>query len=345
MGPVAVNGGTMIVTGTFSGTGNVSVANNAILGISAGKIGGSVAVASGGILGMSANAYVGGSVLINAGGTLAATGNNSTISGMTRLQGGAVFDMSGNGASTMYLPGGLTLDGTSSGVTLRFDLRAGAADFLNMGSFTVNGTNNNLISLLISAPPTVQTYIGLGTYSGADPSHLVLGTTQFRFTTLSLVASGGSLGLQTGGKAVPVNAYWTGKFGAAWDATDPGVLNSNFNDDATADSNAKQYPGATSMINFATTVAGGASNLDTILNIDFDVLGVTTWTGMPAVSINSVNGGTNTLKLEAGGITQQAGTGGLTINSNVQVVPTKFGTTWIRHSRWSSMARSAVQAR
>jgi len=302
-GPVNLNGGVMILSGTFSGGGLVSLANNTTLRVS-GRVNSPVTSGTNTTIAMLNGGSLGSTVALGAGGTLTANGT-SYIFGAVTMAENTVLSMMGDGAATARLNlTDLNLQGTAS--TFKFDLDPVAKQsdrVVLTGGVNFGGTLTISVNQLSTLQPgDVYT---VGTFTGAAPVVMIDPNTYlFGFNTVSAQTTATAITVAVGGLAQPANAYWTGQFGANWTATQMvlGSLYSQFNTDGNV--NARQYPGPSSTIIFNSTTAP-LSNLNVVLDVGTDVKGVRMDANMTSsVLISST--GSAALTLEGNGITNNA---------------------------------------
>lgn len=204
-----------------------------------------------------------------------------------------------------------------SNLTLRIGLTtsyAGARPKISLNTY--NSGNPSASSQPNTRTLTVGTYRGNNVvYTFNIPaSALVVGENTLSITAISGSGSTGFLSAGYSFDAIdlslpPSSAYWNGSLSTYWNTTSAPDASPNTNFDAfpTSGINLQQLPGSATDVYFA---AQNATNLSTTLGQNFDVRGVTTLSGTTAlVGI----GGGNQLALEAGGLTAQAGSGGLSV--------------------------------
>jgi len=267
------------------------------------------------------------------------TGAGSTGATLT-LQPGSVFDMtdSTNTIKTFNLNQqasfagvGLTIGGASGAAPqLKFSLgaSAGQIDTINVASAVSVGATGaaiNIVPLSTDASLTPGDYIfmtapsGLG--SGFTLANSMIGVNGIGYT-LSLIDSSPTNEVLTVGQIpAPANAYWTGVQNSIWSTlTSAAATNWSTSPAGTTDTN--QVPSASSNVFFT---ANTASNLTTTLGANETINSLNfTGTGTPASGGVTISGntltinGTNANGNAAGnGINVAAGTGAVTIASNV----------------------------
>jgi fibronectin-binding autotransporter adhesin len=269
---------------TFSGTNSYSGGTT----ISAGKL----LLASTGSLGSSS------AVTVQSTGALGGTG---TVNGSVNVS-GAINVLDGS-AGTLTLNGGLTTNANSS---LYMEVGS-AADLLKItGAFTVSGST----AINITALPglTGGTYTLASFTSATNLGNLTLGSTIVGGYNLSLSSDSTHEYLTT---VLAPTAYWKGGNTNSWSATGP----TNFTTDI-GGTTAALVPTATNDVIFTATGAGSLT-LNTTLDANFDIHSLS-FNNQATAAVTV--GGTNSLKIEGGGITIDSGSGTHTISTSGGVI-------------------------
>jgi autotransporter-associated beta strand protein len=336
-------------TQTLSGVNNYTGATNVSAGtlIITGSLNASSAVTvnSGGSLKANGSGIIAGPVTVNGGGQIGGTG---TVSGLVTLATGSTSASQGQinltgtaGTFNISNSAGLTLGGTA-GNAASIDIDAankvaitgplivnsgGASIYVTPGTATA-GTSYTLMTFANGSGG------GFSTGVGSTVGSLVLADPNISFgVTGSLNVSNGSVMLTTTGATAPLNAYWSGTQGIHWTDTNSGGTAGNFTTDQAGTTFAAALPGPSTNVFFA---GNSASNLTTnVLGQAFDINSLTFQNGTGAVVI----GGSNSLQIEAGGITVN-NTAGDTISTSSLVLGA--AQTWTNNNSAPLTITSAV---
>jgi fibronectin-binding autotransporter adhesin len=279
---------------------------------------------------------------VNNSGTFAALAGSGALSsaGSISLNSGSTFTMVDGSTGTFNLTGtgtgtGLTVN-TGSLLSLELSSDTALSDTLNVsGPVTVasGGGKISLVGLGTSAPnsSTVYTLIsapggGLNTGGGFALTNraVMFGGTAYTATltdtsTAVTVSFNPATGLAV--------AYWTGNQAGTWSTT--GVTSAgatNWSTDSAGLNDAGQQPTSVTDVYFT---ASGAGNLSSTVDApyDFNSLNFNSSPGGPVI-ING-SGTTNTLSLEAGGLTVLSGAPAVTVNAPLVL---KSSQTWTNNS-------------
>ena len=309
-GALNINNAAVQMNGSFIANHAVNIGGTATINVTAGNTATISGAVSAGTLNLNGTGTlrvtgpVAATVNVNTGGF----GGTSTVTGAVTVASGAGIDLSDHQLGTLTLSGGLTI---SSG-TLKFDIGGltNAADVVAVAnSLTASSTTIAFSNAGIN--PGTYTIMTYG--SGTSTAGLSLSSTTLGASTIALdTSSPTALKIVVSGAPIPATAVWTGTNGAAWGALSG--TNTNFNKDVSSGVNTNQTPGAATDVVFVTSNPA-ATNLSTTLDQDYTVKSITLNSSAGAVSI----AGPGLLTVLGGGLTAQAGSGGLTITANVAV--------------------------
>lgn len=284
------------------------------------------------------------------GGTFTGSGNGSTtglIGGAVNLNPSGAIDFSKDGLTaptTLTLGNGLTIGSTSGpAASLTYNITNSATDLLSLtgGSLNVfaasgspNVINLNPLSTFAASPTTFNLITfpaGQTNLTAANLNQLfTIGTQPSGLLSFALSVTSTALQLTETTTAVPITAYWTGKYDNTWadfNATGPVT---NFSSTADGKTDTKQLPGTATDVVFTAASNGNATSLSgaavttslgqafTIDSLTFNATpaSVTISDGSNALTINASGSatGTGSLGYAAGtGIVVQSGAGPVTI--------------------------------
>ena len=300
--------GTQTLTGTSTYTGTTAVN------------GGTLALGLGGNLGATA-------VSVNTGGLFAVTpataSATNALTGSLTLNAGSNYSMADGAINTFNVTGASSLaPATGTSPLLTFDLggTSGVNDLLNFSGAATDGAAKASVSFVaLGALTTGNMYTFITAGSGLTAANFTLGTTRVTYgnTAYNLTLSGTATTetVTIGASGIPT-VYYDGAAGtAALNATSGSTT--NFSTDAAGTMDAGGQPTALSDVNFTAT---NVTTPQTIASLgqNYSVNSVNFLSGAPAITLN--NGGSNTLTVNGGGITN-AGANNQTLN-----VPVILGT-------------------
>ncbi|MGC3992464.1 MAG: autotransporter-associated beta strand repeat-containing protein [Chthoniobacteraceae bacterium] len=296
--------GTWVLTGTNTYTGATTV-NAGTLRVTGSLASGSAVAVSGGAT-LTGTGTIGGSVTVAGGSTLSTEGALSLVDGST---------------STAFKVGSLALGGTSGNLSqLSFDVGSSLNDLLTVVGNLLLNVGGATININSSGAVAGQTYtlISFGSGTGAGftiGSGSTVGSLTLANTSLSFGVSGtlnvtaNSVQLVTTGATAPTTAYWSGVQGTQWNSLNGSSTAANFTTDATGSNSVAALPAPTTDVIFAASGNGAPTNLTNTLGQDFEIKSLTFSSGLGAASIT----GSNSLTVDAGGITLQSTNGGVTL--------------------------------
>jgi fibronectin-binding autotransporter adhesin len=248
---------------------------------------------------------------------------------------GGKFNMSDGAIGTVNVVNtagstGLSLNSSSSAVSLTFDLGTSSTDLLAVtGLASLTGTNDviNLNTLGSATSLTSGNYTLISTSGGLVPAdftlaaqNLTLGSTTYHLSLGNSTATAEVLSISQISGTLPT-AYWAGSINNIWSTNQSG--STNFRTDATSNIDTGKTPDATTNVVF--TVQSGGANLNTVLGTDFSINSLT-FNGDASGPVGI--GGPNTLTINAlatngntpgNGINMAGGSTAVTISANVSL--------------------------